>query len=104
MGAGFAQVGTVVLLTVIGLPLLFFGLLAALDKSERNLAERPRSTNLPPAGGEPARDRVGDEKPASSKPASVPAGPKPASVPAAIPVINHADAARSPSSKPAAAI
>jgi hypothetical protein len=108
MGAGFAQVGMIVLLTVIGLPLLFFGLLAALDKAERNLAEPPRSPNLPPTGGEPARDRVAGEKPASlpagPRPGNVPAGPRPASVTPAIPVTNHADAARSPSSTPAAAI
>lgn len=48
MGAGLAQVGILLLLTVVGLPLFFFGLMAALDRFERSLSEQPR-TALPPA-------------------------------------------------------
>jgi hypothetical protein len=43
MGAGFAQVGMLLLLTVVGLPLFFFGLMAALDLFERSLSTRPRA-------------------------------------------------------------
>jgi hypothetical protein len=48
MGAGLAQVGILLLLTVVGLPLFFFGLMAALDRFERSLSEQPR-TALPPS-------------------------------------------------------
>lgn len=41
MGAGFAQVGLLLLLTVVGLPLFFFGLMAALDRFERALSPQP---------------------------------------------------------------
>ena len=49
MGAGLAQVGILLLLTVIGLPLFFFGLMAALDHFERTLSSAPRT--VPPAPG-----------------------------------------------------
>lgn len=41
MGAGYAQVGLLLLLTVVGLPLFFFGLMAALDRFERAISPRP---------------------------------------------------------------
>jgi len=43
MGAGLAQIGIVLVLTVIGLPLFFFGLMAALDRFERSLSAQPRT-------------------------------------------------------------
>jgi hypothetical protein len=49
MGAGFAQIGLLLLLTVVGLPLFFFGLMAALDKFEHSLTPQPRVTVTPPA-------------------------------------------------------
>jgi hypothetical protein len=42
MGAGLAQIGVLIVLTVIGLPLFFFGLMAALDRFERSLSDTPR--------------------------------------------------------------
>jgi len=49
MGAGFVQVGILLLLTVVGLPLFFFGLMAALDRFERSLSDQPRTAALPPS-------------------------------------------------------
>jgi hypothetical protein len=43
MGAGFAQIGMLILLTIIGLPLFFFALMAALDRFERTLSASPRT-------------------------------------------------------------
>jgi len=43
MGAGLAQIGMLILLIVIGLPLFFFMLMAALDRFERTLSESPRT-------------------------------------------------------------
>ncbi|MGH8891452.1 MAG: hypothetical protein ACRDV3_17025 [Acidothermaceae bacterium] len=43
MGAGLAQIGILVVLTVIGLPLFFFGLMAALDRFEKSLSAAPRT-------------------------------------------------------------
>jgi len=43
MGAGLAQIGVLMVLTVIGLPLFFFGLMAALDRFEKSLSESPRT-------------------------------------------------------------
>lgn len=42
MGSGLAQVGVLLALTVIGLPLFFFGLMAALDRFEQSLERAPR--------------------------------------------------------------
>lgn len=42
MGSGLAQVGALLALTVIGLPLFFFGLMAALDRFEQRLEREPR--------------------------------------------------------------
>lgn len=49
MGVGLAQLGILVLLTVVGLPLFFFGLLAALDRFERSLSDQPRHVASLPA-------------------------------------------------------
>jgi hypothetical protein len=62
MGAGFAQVGMLLLLTVVGLPLFFFGLMAALDRFERSLSAQPRAVaprSAPPAAAtQPAGEPV----------------------------------------------
>jgi hypothetical protein len=54
MGVGLAQLGILVLLTVVGLPLFFFGLLAALDRFERSLSDQPRQVASRPATSAPA--------------------------------------------------
>ena len=65
MGAGYAQVGLLLLLTVVGLPLFFFGLMAALDRFERAISPTPVAPATPeaaaataPANPEPARTAV----------------------------------------------
>ena len=47
MGSGLAQVGVVLALTVIGLPLFFFGLMSALDRFEQALERAPRKVAQP---------------------------------------------------------
>jgi hypothetical protein len=42
MGASLAQISIIVVLSVIGLPLFFFGLMTALDRFERSLSAQPR--------------------------------------------------------------
>ena len=42
MSEGLAQIGIVLAATVVGLPLFFFALLAALDRFERSLSGAPR--------------------------------------------------------------
>jgi hypothetical protein len=104
MGAGFAQVGVLLLLTVVGLPLFFFGLMAALDKFERSFSPQPRMAATPPS--EPTGAEV------APAPVSTPAG-SPAAAPAlapeatvvALPSLPVAAASSAPAaSKPAAAI
>lgn len=59
MGAGYAQVGLLLLLTVVGLPLFFFGLMAALDRFERAISPRPAvpaTANSPEPAAEAAPD------------------------------------------------
>lgn len=46
MGSGLAQVGVILALTVIGLPLFFFGLMSALDRFEQALERAPRKVAL----------------------------------------------------------
>lgn len=47
MGAGFAQIGMLILLTIVGLPLFFFALMAALDRFEGTLSASPRTVSEP---------------------------------------------------------
>ena len=47
MGSGLAQVGVLLALTVIGLPLFFFGLMSALDRFEQALERAPRKVAPP---------------------------------------------------------
>jgi hypothetical protein len=55
MGAGLAQIGMLILLAVVGLPLFFFMLMAALDRLERTLSESPRTVMpISSARAEPA--------------------------------------------------
>lgn len=42
MGASLAQISIIIVLSVIGLPLFFFGLMAGLDRFERSLSAQPR--------------------------------------------------------------
>lgn len=58
MGAGFAQVGIVLALTVIALPLCFFGLMAALDKFEQTLSASPRVVQPPAVAQTPAAQSI----------------------------------------------
>jgi hypothetical protein len=112
MGAGFAQVGLLLLLTVVGLPLFFFGLMAALDRFERSLSLQPRVAAPRPALGSPVIDSPASDAPLSDAPlsdspvagaAAVPATPEAAVVTLPTPPIvapsNSANA-----SKPAAAV
>lgn len=55
MGSGLAQVGVVLALSVIGLPLFFFGLLSALDRFEQALERAPRRVT-PRRVAQPAAD------------------------------------------------
>jgi hypothetical protein len=70
MGAGLAMVAIVFGATVFGLPLFFFGLMAALDRFERSLSA-PQSAA--PAAAAPAEAPV---------PAAVAATPVPSTSPA----------------------
>jgi len=59
MGAGYAQVGLLLLLTVVGLPLFFFGLMAALDRFERAISPRqavPGASTSPATSPEPVAE------------------------------------------------
>ena len=47
MGSGLAQVGGLLALTVIGLPVFFFGLMTALDRFEQALERAPRKVTQP---------------------------------------------------------
>jgi len=68
MGAGFAQVGLLLLLTVVGLPLFFFGLMAALDRFERSLSRQPRVAATPSALGSPVIDSAVIDAPVADAP------------------------------------
>jgi hypothetical protein len=95
MGAGFAQVGLLLLLTVVGLPLFFFGLLAALDKFERSFSPQPRMAAAP------ASDAPADLPAAGA--ATLTVAPEAAVV--ALPTLPVATAASAAAaSKPAAAV
>lgn len=103
MGAGLAQVGILLLLTVIGLPLFFFGLMAALDHFERTLSAAPR-TVLP--SGPPLSSPGAAE---SAAPRTVKAEANVLTLPVAAPGVTAADAAASASAasstaNPAAAV
>lgn len=45
MGAGLAEVGVLLVLTIVGLPLFLFALLAALDRFEQSLSAEASATN-----------------------------------------------------------
>jgi len=94
MGAGFAQVGMLLLLTVIGLPLFFFGLMAALDLFERSLSTRPRAVAPPGASSAAPGDLQADVSAATVVPLPIASSP--------LPAVDTATAATA--SKPAAAI
>lgn len=81
MGAGFAQIGLLLLLTVVGLPLFFFGLMAALDKFEHSLTPQPRVAVTPPAPESSAAASSAGGAPASQ--AAVVALPTATATPAA---------------------
>jgi hypothetical protein len=76
MGSGLAQVGALLALTVIGLPLFFFGLMAALDRFEQRLEREPRRVTAtantaaidaaPPVAANPGSAAV-SSKPVGSK-------------------------------------
>jgi hypothetical protein len=86
MGAGFAQIGLLLLLTVVGLPLFFFGLMAALDKFEHSLTPQPRVAVTPPAPESSATASSAADSSAGGAPASqaaVVALPTAAATPAA---------------------
>jgi hypothetical protein len=107
MGAGFAQVGLLLLLTVVGLPLFFFGLMAALDRFERSLSLQPRVAAPRPALGSPVIDSPASDAPLSGSPvagaAAVPATPEAAVVTLpAPPIVAPSNSATA--SKPAAAV
>jgi len=61
MGAGLAQIGVLMVLTVIGLPLFFFGLMAALDHFEKSLSASPRTVD--PASPVSAKPLVAIDEP-----------------------------------------
>jgi hypothetical protein len=96
MGAGFAQVGLLLLLTVIGLPLFFFALMAALDKFERSFSPQPRVAATPTGANGPA-----DITAASTAPLAVTPEAAVVALPT-LPVATSGNAA--PASKPAAAV
>lgn len=79
MGAGFAQVGLLLLLTVVGLPLFFFGLMSALDRFERALSPRPEGAAAPSVTPEPAAA-------AAPAAAAVEVDPAPAGTVVALPI------------------
>ena len=78
MGAGYAQVGLLLLLTVVGLPLFFFGLMAALDRFERAISPRPGAAATPPP--EPAA--TGQVTTVQAEPTTAPAKPATETAPA----------------------
>jgi hypothetical protein len=45
MGAGLAEVGVLLVLTIVGLPLFLFALLAALDRFEQSLSAEASAAN-----------------------------------------------------------
>jgi hypothetical protein len=70
MGSGLAQVGVLLALTVVGLPLFFFGLMAALDRFEQSLERVPRRVTAATQPSEAAALAT-----ALPAPGSAPAGP-----------------------------
>lgn len=96
MGAGYAQVGLLLLLTVVGLPLFFFALMAALDRFERAISARPgvAAHSTPEPLAEPEPQAIGSV-------VSLPVTPAPL---ATSPLAGAASAAVAAAGKSAAAI
>jgi len=101
MGAGFAQVGVLLVLTVIGLPLFFFGLMAALDHFERTLSAAPRT--VVPVGPAVSAEST-TQQPAIKTDAEVLTLPVAPAVSGAGPGATTGAAATTPVANPAAAV
>lgn len=106
MGAGYAQVGLLLLLTVVGLPLFFFGLMAALDRFERAISTRPGVAAAAAAGAPVAEPLSPPEPQTTGNVVSLPLATVPlATVPLATgPLAAGASAAAMVTGKSAAAI